>query len=170
MLMKRFLFLCLATLFSFFIFAEDETVFCFAIEYADGEGIDYFALSAEPVITYGAGTITVKQEGEDAYSIEDISLDDIKECYFEDAVPTGVVPEGIESVPTMDGSMAEFSNGQTLITGLKEGAQVYVYTADGQTVGSVTAQNGNACIDFNSLKGGQVYILHTPKASYKIVK
>ncbi len=137
---------------------------CFAVEYTSGETY-YFALDAEPIVSYADGTISVTQEGDGAFSIEGVALSDIARNYFAQAIP-----EGIGKVPTMDGETTEFSNGKALITGLKDGAQVYVYSADGQVVGSVVARDGNACVDFNGLKGGQVYILSTPSGSVKIVK
>ncbi len=139
---------------------EQEEVECLAVAYVDGE-TDYFALDASPVVTFGDGTFSVVQDGEDAYSLEDVSLDDVQEYNFQEAVPTEAVPEGIGKI----------SAGEALMTGLKEGAQVYVYTIDGQTIVSTTAgKDGVVNVDLNSLKGGQVYILRTPKASYKIVK
>ncbi len=135
--------------------AQSE-VQCLALAYTDSSEVDYFALSEGPVITYGDWTITVKQGEKDAYSIEDISLDKVEKYYFEKAVPT---------------SIGGISAGEASMTGLTEGAHVYVYTADGRMVSTATAgKDGRIDLDLNSLPRGQVYIVRTPMASYKIVK
>ncbi len=168
-IMKNFLSLCLLTLCSCSLFAQSEEVYCLAVAYALSDEVDFFAFDANPTVTFGEGTLSVTQDGEDAYKIEDMLITDVREWYFCDAVP-GQGTDGIAAV-SADGSQMSFSAGQALMTGLKAGAHVYLYTADGKTIGSVTATaDGRAVVDFNSLKGGQVYILRTPSASYKIVK
>ncbi len=160
--MKKFLLLCIGALFCCALSWADNEVLCLTLATTDGDEI-YFGLDDDPVITYGDKTITVESE---PYSVVDMSIYDLEMYYFADAIPTG-----IGAVPTMDGSSTEFSNGKVLVRGLNVGSQVAVYTADGQMVGSVTAsEDGNVCVDLNSLKGNQVYILRTPSASFKIVK
>ncbi len=187
--MKKILLLCLTTLFSLSLFAqeEDEEVYCLAVSIASSTEVDYFALDANPVATFGEGTLSITQDGEGVISIVDMALTDVEEWYFCDAVPgVGEKQEEPEPEPEPDpdpdtgtgiggvsagGSQINLSAGQVLMTGLEAGAQVYVYAADGQTVNSVVASSdGRAVVDLNSLKSGQVYILRTPSASYKIAK
>ncbi len=149
-------------MFSLSLFAQEAAVECLAVEYDDG-AVDYFALDANPIITYGDGTtLNVTQDGDGAYSIRDISLDEIARYYFDDATPTtSGNHDGIEGI----------QSGEALMTGLTEGAQVNVYTADGRVVSSMTVgKDGRVSLDLGSLPSGQVYVVRTPKTSYKIVK
>ncbi len=162
-LLTKALLLAAVCLFAQNIWAQDEAEECLALVYADSSQVDYFALSAHPVITFDddATALSVTQDGEGAYSISDINLDLIDYYNFVDAVPTTGDNTGIGSI-LMD---------HALITGLKAGAQVNIYTVDGRMVSSATAtQDGRVDVDFGALKSGQVYILSTPQASYKIVK
>ncbi len=151
------------------LWAQDEQLYCLAVEYASGE-VDYFAFESKPVATFSETALSITQDGEDTYYIEDIVYEDIKKWSFTDAIPSTPETGGIGGV-AMDGSSMTFSAGKALMTGLGAGSQVHVYTVDGQTVLSVTAnQDGSAMVDLGGLKGGQVYIVRTPSASYKIVK
>ncbi len=160
--MKKFLLSYVTILLFCTTLSAAEDVMCLAVVEKNGEET-YFALGKLPIITHGKGTVTIT--GVD-YTIEDLSLNYVEKLYHTRAVPTG-----IGSIAAMDGASADFANGKVLFTGLKDGVRVYVYTVDGQMVGSATAsEDGNVCIDLNSLKGNQVYILRTPSTSYKIVK
>ncbi len=128
--------------------AQDK-VQCLAVAYADGEEIDYFALDASPVITYGSGTINVKQDGEDAYSIEDISLDLIEKYYFEEGIPTeNVSPEFSCDIDPKDGStlselsQVKFSNAEGIVWNEDEengyeGDPIYVTDESGAVVATL---------------------------------
>ncbi len=160
--MKKILLLCLTTLLS--LLANGETVKCLVVVSVGGEKTN-FALSEEPSIRFGAGTLTVSSAD---YTIEELPFSDFEKYYFADAIPT---VDGIGSINTMEGSLPQFINGKVFITGLKNGTLVYIYTADGQAIGSVeSSSDGNVCVDLGSLKSGGVYILRTPSTSFKIVK
>ncbi len=143
--------------------AADEDVPCLKITETDGT-IVTFALSEPPVITYANDIMTVSGV---ALTIN-VPLSEVVDLEFENTVANGIAKTVLG-----DGSAADasFIGGKAYISGLAAGAQVYVYTVDGQLVSSISAsQEGSVCVDLGGLKSGVVYLLRTPAATYKIIK
>ncbi len=139
--------------------AGSET--CLAVTETSG-AITYFALSADPSITFENDEMTVMTESEGSLTV---AIDDVVRYNFVEEVASMIG----RTVATEGGSTV-FSSGMAYVPGLKAGESVYVYTADGQQVSSTAASsNGEACVNLSGLKASTVYILRTPSASYKIV-
>ncbi len=139
--------------------AEDETVMCLLVTETDGTET-YFALSDKPVISFADGAMTVTSS-----TLElTVALTGVVD-YKLSSVPTG-----IKSTYATQEGQASFSGKKACITGLKAGAAVNVFTVDGVKVASVSASpNGEANVDFSTLKTGTVYLLSTPTVTYKIM-
>ncbi len=140
----------------------DEGGACLQVNQKDGSSVT-FALNTLPTITHDEGNFIVSSGAETVFSV---ALDEVDGYEYLD-----VVLSGINNVENSNPSSATLQNGRALVSGLKAGSQVGVYTVGGQMVSSVAASSdGRAEVDLNSLKGGQVYILRTPSATYKIYK
>ncbi len=161
-LLIRLLLLTFVCTLSSSAWADDEGMDCLAVESTSGE-VTYFGLDHDPIITHSENSITIVST---KYTISDMPLDDVTNCYF-----TVDVPTGIGSIAADDERNTSFTNGKALVTNLRTGDKVYVYTADAQTVLTVAASaDGDASVDLSNLKSGQVYILRTPTTSFKIIK
>ncbi len=148
--------------------ATGDAVWCVAI--MDSQGSEtYFAMSHQPIITYRNVALTMTITDDD-YTISELPFSDYVKAYFTTEVPT-IDPNKQDPDTGGDTGISSLSAGTALVTGLTAGAHVYVYTADGQMVENVkVTTEGSAQVDLSSLKSGQVYILRTPTATYKIIK
>ncbi len=164
---------------------EDEVEgYYLVMAYTESDEVDYFALAASPVVGFNDGTISVTTNEDGGYTIADLPFDSLRKMtiYPHDEVEVNEeeeeeqgdegtgddddTPDGITNIA----NRPDFAAGKAYITGLEPGTEVYLYTADGQLVNAVAAsQDGNACVDFNALKSGVVYLLRTPANTYKII-
>lgn len=114
-----------------------------------------FYISDNPQITYQDNLLVIKNDKALSVSIE---AADVSEFKFYSSDATAI--EGVEAGRGI-GSM---------MSGLTSGTKVNVIALDGKTVQSISVGNdGKAELDFNSLPKG-VYVVKTPKGSFKIQK
>lgn len=123
--------------------------------------VTQFALQEEPVVTYSGGDMVVTC-GE---SVLTTSMQDVLSCTFDNNIT------GITKLPAHENdeqSVFNFSN--MTVEGLKTGTQVSVYTIDGKMISQMKAnESGRASIDIAGQRG-TIYIVRTPKKTFKIKK
>lgn len=148
-------------------FAQDTQETLVDVQYlvvTDTAGTEYkFELAKEPVITFPQANMVVTTDNDTLST----PLSDVANYKFR----TEKVSSGIKTLPSANAqnSEASFTFANATINGLKAGARVAVYTANGVMVSTATAdQNGSVSLELNQLPKG-VYILHTPNKSFKIV-
>lgn len=117
----------------------------------------HIMLSHHPVITVSDDTLKVVSDSVDV----EVALADVDNYHLADVTYQIGVPTGIQQVnTTMKGGA---------VCGLKQGDVVSVYGIDGKQVLSVAAgTDGVANLNFSGLSKN-VYIIHTPTATYKVV-
>lgn len=140
-------------------FAESMVdVQCLVLTQTDGT-VSKFALDDEPVITYSGGDVVVSC----GQRVLRTAMDGVASCSF----ATEKMPAGIDDVKADEGTVA-FAFGSASFDGLAPGSRIAVYTLDGKVVANTVADgHGSASISLASLGHG-VYILHTPRKSYKV--
>src|SRR5574344_192763 len=114
-------------------------------------------LRHHPVITIADNKLVVKSDSVDIA----VALADVDNYHLADVTYQVEVPTAIQQV-----SVPAFRGGA--VTGLQKGEVVNIYSIDGKQIQSVVAgSDGIANINLSSL-AKNVYILHTPSATYKI--
>lgn len=122
-----------------------------------------FALADSPVITMDGGQMTVTA-GSQTITVAIADVADYKFVTKED------IPSSIGNVDAVSGAGLSLTGGRAYVSGLEPGARVGVYTVSGVQVAAVRASaDGTATVELGTLKRGEVYILHTPAASYKVL-
>lgn len=139
---------------------ETVDVQCLVIE-QNGTKVAGFALSRLPELSFRADTLVV--------SLADDGIE-VPMSGLTYSFQTLSVPTGINDVPTIDnGNGSNFAFSQGKIMGLKAGARVEVYTANGLKVKEYQASNdGTVELRLGNLPVG-VYIIKTPARSIKII-
>lgn len=138
---------------------ETTTVQCLVITANDGSEYTWLLRDA-PVLAVSEGNLTVN--GSDLV----ITLADVQNYVVTEKEEPVTAIDEVSIRP--DGSKPSLMGGK--ISGLQPGSAVNIYSLNGQLKGVIRAdQNGDASIDLGTLQRGQVYILSTPAASFKIL-
>ena len=128
------------------------------VTHSDGAASE-FALADAPVVTCQNGTLEVTT----AHQTLAIALSEVENYHFTETLPYTAIDEvkTDDTKPLIEAGHARFEN-------LPEGTTVNIFTIDGRRAGSAIATDGSVDIDLTNLGTG-IYILSTPKASYKII-